>query len=409
MTNEREISNTPLAVLDLVQIASGGTVAEGVRNSIDLAQRAEALGYQRYWFAEHHLNPGVVGAAPALTISLVVGATKHIRLGSAGVQLGHRTPLSTVEEFGLLDAIYPGRLDLGIGRSIGRPKPPEDANGNDPSLTGAAIANYRSNQGGGEHTDEERAANGLLIPKRFDFRKLLGSPRLTLTLSLLQQPGAYTPRFADQINDLLGLLHGTYRSPDGLEAHASPGEGAAVQLWILGSSGGESADVAGKNSLRFAASYHHSPSTVLDAVEAYRAAFVPSEELPRPHISVSADVVVADTDAEAIRLASGYGLWVRSIRSGSGAIRFPTPEEAASHVWSDDDRAVVQDRIDTQLVGSPQTVADRLEQLREATGADELAITTMTHRHEDRVRSYELLAHEWSRRQPATLHGAAAR
>jgi alkanesulfonate monooxygenase SsuD/methylene tetrahydromethanopterin reductase-like flavin-dependent oxidoreductase (luciferase family) len=395
MTKER--TTTPLAVLDLVQLASGSTVAQGVRNSVDLAQRAEELGYGRYWFAEHHLNPGVVGAAPTITISLVASATKSIRLGSAGVQIGHRTPLAVVEEFGLIDALYPGRLDLGIGRSIGRPKPPE---GEDPSLAGA-VANYRSSQGGGVHEAEERAANGLLIPKRFDFRNLLGSPKLALTLSLLQQPGAYTPAFVDQINDLLGLLRGTYRSPEGLEAHASPGEGAAVQVWILGSSGGESAGVAGGNALRFAASYHHSPSTVLDAVNAYRKAFVPSDELPRPYISVSADVVVADDDATARRVASGYGLWVRSIRTGASAIRFPTPEEAASHVWSDDDRELVKDRVDTQLVGSPETVADRLEQLRDATGADELAITTMTHRHADRVRSYELLAEEWKRRQNA--------
>jgi alkanesulfonate monooxygenase SsuD/methylene tetrahydromethanopterin reductase-like flavin-dependent oxidoreductase (luciferase family) len=403
---KNHVTTTPLAVLDLVQLASGATIAEGLRNSVDLAQKAEALGYERYWFAEHHLNPGVIGAAPAVTISLVAGATKSIRLGSAGVQIGHRTPLSVLEEFGLIDALFPGRLDLGIGRSIGRPQPAEGVNGDEPSVAGA-VANYRSSQGGAAHLTEEHANNGLLIPKRFDFRNLLGSPRLTLTLSLLQQPNAYTPAFVDQIDNLLALLAGTYQSPEGLQAHASPGEGAAVQVWILGSSGGESADVAGKNALRFAASYHHSPSTVLDAVNAYRAAFVPSEELPEPYISVSADVVVADDDASAARLASGYGLWVRSIRSGSGAIRFPSPEEAASHVWSEEDRALVKDRVDTQLVGSPETVADRLEQLRDATGADELAITTMTHRHEDRVHSYELLAHEWSRRQSKTVASAS--
>jgi alkanesulfonate monooxygenase SsuD/methylene tetrahydromethanopterin reductase-like flavin-dependent oxidoreductase (luciferase family) len=138
---------------------------------------------------------------------------------------------------------------------------------------------------------------------------------------------------------------------------------------------------------------------VLDAVKAYRAAFNPSAELSKPYVSVSADVVVADDDATAQHHASGYGLWVRSIRSGNGAIPFPTPEAAAAHVWTDDDRDLVKDRIDTQLVGSPSTVADKLEILRDATGADELAITTITHRHADRVRSYELLAREWQRRQ----------
>jgi luciferase family oxidoreductase group 1 len=401
------MATTPLAVLDLIPVSSGSTPAAALANSIDLARQTEQFGYSRYWFAEHHLNPGVIGASPAVAMALAGAATGTIRLGSAGVQLGHRTPLSVVEEFGLLDAVYPGRLDLGIGRSIGRtaPKPEADtepkaeADKGEPALVGAAAAAYRAGSGGGAHTSEEHAANGLLLPKRFDFRKLAGSPRLALTLSLLQQPNAYTPRYADQIADVLALLGGCYRSADGLEAHAYPGEGADVQVWILGASGGDSAAVAGSNGLRFAASYHHSPSTVLDAVQAYRAAFTPSQDLDRPWVSVSADVVVADTDESAARLASGYGLWVRSIRTGAGAIAFPTPEEAAGHVWSDDDRALVKDRIDTQLVGSPVTVADQLEQLQEATGADELAITTITHQHGDRVRSYELLADEWRRRQ----------
>jgi luciferase family oxidoreductase group 1 len=198
----------------------------------------------------------------------------------------------------------------------------------------------------------------------------------------------------------LALLGGTYVSADGLEVHANPGEQARVEVWILGASGGESAEAAGAHGLRFAASYHHTPSTVLDAVRAYRQAFVPSRDLDHPYVSVSADVVVASDDETAAELASGYGLWVRSIRTGAGAIEFPTPAQAARHRWSEEDRALVKDRIDTQLVGSPERVADRLEQLQEATGADELAITTITHRHEDRVRSYELIGAEWNRRHP---------
>lgn len=390
----------PLAVLDLVPVSDGDTFSTAARNAVDLAQRAEQFGYQRYWFAEHHLNPGVIGVSPAVAIALVAGATTTLRLGSAGVQIGHRTPLSAVEEFGLIDALYPGRLDLGIGRSIGRPAPDTAAQDDARELvTAAAAARYTAAAGGGAHTTDERADNGLLLPKRYDFSKLLGSPRLGLTLSLLQQPGAYTPDYAGQIDDVLALLRGNYRSSDGLDAHAYPGEGAAVEVWILGASGGESATVAGERGLRFAASYHHSPSTVLDAVNAYRAAFRPSADLERPHVSVSADVVVADDDATAHRLALGYGLWVRSIRNGEGAIAFPSPEDAAAHIWSEEDRDLVKDRVETQLVGSPQTVADRLEQLQRATGADELAITTITHLHSDRVRSYELLSQEWNRRQ----------
>jgi luciferase family oxidoreductase group 1 len=388
---------TPLAVLDLIPISSGSSSEEALRNTIDLARESERFGYTRYWFAEHHLNPGVIGVSPSVAIALVAGVTSTIRLGSAGVQIGHRTPLSVVEEFGLINSLYPRRLDLGIGRSIGRPAPKVDED--ERELVSVAATSYTAKAGGGAHTSDEHAENGLLLPKRFDFSTLLGSPKLGLTLSLLQQPNAYTPGYEDQIRDVLALLRGTYRSASDLEAHAYPGEGADVEVWILGASGGESATVAGSHGLRFAASYHHSPSTVLDAVDAYRAAFRASDDLARPYISVSADVVVADDDETARRLASGYGLWVRSIRTGAGAIAFPTPEAAAAHEWSDEDRALVKDRIDTQLVGSPQTVADKLEQLQRATGADELAVTTITHRHADRVRSYELLAREWHRRQ----------
>src|ERR1700738_4195758 len=120
------MSDTPLTILDLVPISTGSDATLALRNSIDLAQRAEGFGYARYWFAEHHLNPGVAGTSPALVIALVAGATAEIRLGAGAVQLGHRTALSTVEEFGLLDAIYPGRIDLGLGRSGGRPREPKE-------------------------------------------------------------------------------------------------------------------------------------------------------------------------------------------------------------------------------------------------------------------------------------------
>jgi luciferase family oxidoreductase group 1 len=197
---------------------------------------------------------------------------------------------------------------------------------------------------------------------------------------------------------VLALIAGTYRSPEGEEAHVVPGEGAALEIWILGSSGGESAEVGGANGLRFAANYHVSPATVLEAVDGYRAAFQPSAELSRPYISVSADVVVADTEAAARELAAGYGPWVRSIRTAEGAIQFPTPEEARRRLWSEADRELVADRVDTQFVGTPGQVADQLERLRDATEADELIVTTITHDHADRVRSYQLLAEEWDRR-----------
>ncbi|MGW0560521.1 LLM class flavin-dependent oxidoreductase [Streptomyces sp. NPDC003016] len=375
------MSGIPLGVLDLVPISSGSTAAEALRNTIDLAQQTERFGYTRYWFAEHHLNPGVAGTSPAVVLALTASATSTIRIGSGAVQLGHRTALSTVEEFGLIDALHPGRLDLGLGRSGGRP--PGRTSGPRPVTTPVV-------DGG--------APNGLRIPPRFSPEHLIGSPRFLLQQQLLHQPGAGPQDYGEQVDDILALLRGDYRSADGTEAHAIPGEGAEVQVWILGSSGGQSADVAGRNGLRFVANYHVSPATVLEAAEGYRAAFQPSDHLDKPHVSVSADVVVAEDDATARELATGYGPWVRSIRTAEGAIPFPTPEQARAHTWTAADRDLVADRVDTQFVGSPGRVADQLEQLQEATGADELIITTITHDHADRVRSHQLLAEEWQRR-----------
>jgi hypothetical protein len=239
---------------------------------------------------------------------------------------------------------------------------------------------------------------GDLDIRGFSLERLLASPRLALNKKLLMLPGAEPQNYTEQVDDVLALIGGSYRTPDGVEAHVIPGENAGVQIWILGSSGGESAEVAGERGLRFAANYHVSPATVLEAVEGYRSAFRPSGELSEPYVSVSADVVVAGDEPTARELAAGYGPWVLSIRTGAGAIAFPTPEQARGHRWTDEDRTLVADRIDTQFVGSPKQVADRLEQLRDATGADELIVTTITHDHADRVRSYQLLADEWQRR-----------
>jgi alkanesulfonate monooxygenase SsuD/methylene tetrahydromethanopterin reductase-like flavin-dependent oxidoreductase (luciferase family) len=379
------MTGTPLVVLDLVPIPSGLTAADALRNSIDLAQQAERFGYARYWVAEHHLNPGVAGTSPAVVLALTAAATTVIRVGSGAVQLGHRTALSTVEEFGLIDALHPGRLDLGLGRSGGKPPEQYLTAGPPPGTSATRVS-------GG------RTPNGLLIPPKYSPEALLKSPRFALQRKLLQLPNAQPQDYEEQVDDILSLLRGSYASGDGVRARAIPGEGAAVQVWILGSSGGQSADVAGRNGLRFAANYHISPATVLEAADGYRAAFRPSAELARPYLSVSADVVVAESEAAARELATGYGLWVRSIRTGEGAIEFPTPDEARSHIWSEEDRALVADRVDTQFVGSAKQVAGQLEQLRDATGADELIVTTITHDHADRVRSYQLLAQEWSRR-----------
>lgn len=369
---------TPLSILDLAPIVEGGTAAEALRNSADLVQRAEQLGYARYWVAEHHLTPGVASSQPALLLGHLASVTSTIRLGSGAVQTGHQTALSIVEQFGMLDALYPGRFDLGLGRSGQRrtealtelkkatPPPPKPA----------------------------RVVDGLLLPAAYNSAQLLATERFAAYERLLQQEGATAADFGVQVKEILALLGGTYDG-GGVELHAVPGEGADVQVWLLGSSGGQSARVAGALGLPFTANYHVTPSTVLEAVEAYRAAFQPSAVLSAPRVMVSADVVVAPDDATARDLAAPHGLWVRSIRAGGGAIPFPTAATAAAHEWTDEDRALVADRVETQFAGSPATVAERLSTLQRVTGADELLVTTVTHDHEARVRSFELLAKEW--------------
>ncbi|WP_405149699.1 MsnO8 family LLM class oxidoreductase [Sphaerisporangium sp. NBC_01403] len=379
---------TPLSILDLAPIVSGGTAADALRNTIDLARRAEEFGYHRYWLAEHHFTPGVASSAPAVLIALVAAATSRIRVGSGAVQLGHQTAAAVVEQFGTIDALYPGRIDLGLGRSGQRRAE---------ALKELKEGEPRPEEARPEDARPARETHGLLIPPPFSFAHLLTSPRFALYASLLQQPGAESPDFADQVDDILALVAGTYLSSEGLDAHAVPGEGADVEVWVLGSSGGQSAQVAAERGLPFAANYHVSPSSVLEAVDAYRAAFKPSASLAAPYVVVSADAVVAPDDATARELASPYGLWVRSIRAGEGAIPFPSPREAAAHSWSEEERRLVADRVDTQFVGAPETVVERLRVLRDATGADELLVTTIAHDHADRVRSYELLAEAWDR------------
>ncbi|ROO84782.1 luciferase family oxidoreductase group 1 [Actinocorallia herbida] len=368
--------SVPLSILDLAPVLAGGSVRDALRDTLDLARHAEEFGYHRYWLAEHHLAPGVASSAPQVLIGAVAAATSRIRVGSGAVQVGHWTPLAVAEQFGTLDALYPGRIDLGLGRS------------------GQARAELAARRAAPPPRPEARTVDGLLIPRPFDFG-VLGTSAAFKTFSQLQQPGARTPDFAETVDAITALLAGTHHIEDGIPVRAFPGEGAELDLWILGSSGGESARVAGERGLPFAANYHVAPSNVLEAVEAYRAAFKPSDALGEPYVVVSADVVVAEDDATARRLAAPYALWVRSIRRTGAAIPFPTEADAAAHEWTDADLDLVADRTATRFTGAPETVVERLRTLQRVTGADELLVTTIVHDHAARVRSFELLARAW--------------
>lgn len=373
----------PLSILDLSPISEGSDAATALRNTVDLAQHAEQWGYRRYWVAEHHFA-AVASAQPAVLIGQIAAATNTIRVGAAAVQLGQTTAIAVVESFGILDAFHPGRIDLGVGRSGQRRR--------------EASAPLKP-----EPSAQWRDVNGVVIPPPFDISALMRNPRVRAKMSVLQAPTAcggqhvaVAPDFADQVGDILAMVGGSYSIAyqDGaVDAHATPGEGAALMPRVFGSSAGQSAQVAGARGLPFVASYHITPATALDAVDAYRAAFRPSAALAEPYVVVSADVVVADDTETARHLASSYGPWVYSIRAGDGAIPYPDPDTVEP--LSRDQIEVVKDRTATQFVGDPDEVADKLDTLQRVTKADELVITSVTHDHSDRLHSHELLAKRW--------------
>jgi alkanesulfonate monooxygenase SsuD/methylene tetrahydromethanopterin reductase-like flavin-dependent oxidoreductase (luciferase family) len=369
----------PLSVLDLSPVPAGGTAADALRNTIDLAQAAERSGYHRFWVAEHHLAEGVASAAPAVVVALIAGATDRIRVGSGAVQLPNSPPLLVAEQFGTIAALHPNRVDLGLGRF---------------DLRKILTKRSGAGAGGGPPDVPDREVEGLLLPRPSSYPGDPGTYEILGRLLdyRLDEPA---PDYTGQIADVLAFIAGSYPGPGGGALHVLPAEGSDMQVWVLGSSPGESAKAAGAAGLPFAASYHIQPSFVLETVAAYRKAFRPSEQFAEPYVMVSADVVVADDDETARELAAPYGQWVLDIKAGRGARPYVTPEQAKARQWTDAERAGVADRLATQFVGSAATVADRLHTLARVTGADEVLITSITTEHADRVRSHELLAKYW--------------
>jgi len=319
----------PLSVLDLAPVVSGSTAAEALRNTVDLAQHTERLGYHRFWLAEHHNMPGVASSSPAVLIGRVADATSRLRVGSGGVMLPNHPPLVVAEQFGMLEALHPGRIDLGIGRAPG---------------TDQATA---------------RALRRTTAPLSVD-------------------------DFPQQLAELLDYFTGS------AAITAMPAPGYGPPLWLLGSSG-YSAQVAGVLGLPFAFAHHFSPANTLPALELYRSSFRPSGDLPQPYAMVAVSVIAADTDDDARRLAAPGGLAFLRLRSGRPGL-FPSPEEAAAHPYTPMERAAVEERFSSQVIGGPETVRAQLGELLANTAGDELMITTMVHDHADRLRSYELVA-----------------
>lgn len=376
--------SVPLSILDLAPISAGSTAQQALRNTIDLAQHAEQWGYRRYWLAEHHFV-SVASSASTTLLGLVAAATSHIRVGTAAVQVGHHTSASIVESFGIVDALYPGRLDLGLGRSGHRRR-----------HYGSEAERPKAGHPVDTVTGRTEIRDGVVVPPPFDPRRIADPSKFLASLRALQQPGAEALDFADQIDEVLALLDGSYVDAEGIALHAVPGEHADVSVWLFGSSAGESAEVAGRLGLPFAAAYHVAPGTALDAVEAYRSAFRPSDRLPKPYVVISADVVVAPDDATAQHRAATYGHWVHNIRTGAGAAEYLDPDTAAP--LTPEQHRLVDDRLATQFVGSPNTVTERLSALQRVTAADELLVTSVTHKHTERLESHHLLAEAWGLR-----------
>jgi len=321
-----------LSVLDLATVATGSSPAQALAETTAVAVEAERLGYQRLWVAEHHAMVAVASSAPAVLVAHLASATSKIRVGSGGVMLPNHAPLVIAEQFATLEALHPGRIDLGLGR----------APGTDP---GTARALRR--------------------------RAELGADT-----------------FPDDVVELIG-----YMAPvEGAQSHpvATPGLGYLPEVWLLGSSV-FSAQLAGLLGLPFAFAYHFSPGPLDAALGAYRNNFRPSFLLGQPRVMVAVAVVCAPTDEEARWLAGASALSIVQLRTGRYGL-FPSPEEAAAYRYSEPEQALVDDTMSTHVIGDSATVRRQLSGLVERTGADELMVSTRVHSYEDRVRSLSLVA-----------------
>ncbi|MEI8302482.1 MAG: LLM class flavin-dependent oxidoreductase [Burkholderiales bacterium] len=320
----------PLSVLDLVPVRRGDTPADALRNTLDLARHAEAWGYQRYWMAEHHNMTGVASAATAVVIGHVAGGTRSIRVGAGGVMLPNHSPLVIAEQFGTLESLYPGRIDLGLGRAPG--------------------------------TDQ-------------------------VTMRAMRRDPRSAERFPQDVLELQAFL-GPVQPNQAIRA--VPGADTHVPLWILGSSL-YGAQVAAHFGLPYAFASHFAPEALHEALQVYREHFRPSAQLQRPHAMVGVNVIAADTDEQARRLfTSLQQRFTDMMRNARGQL--PPPIDDIDQYWSPMERVQVERMLTCSFVGSRQTVGRALRRFVEQTGADELMASGAIFDHAARLRSYQILA-----------------
>ena len=334
MTALPPIPRPPLSVLDLVPVGDGATPAGALASSVELARLAEGLGYRRLWVAEHHNMPGIASSSPAVLVAHLAASTNTIRVGAGGVMLPNHASLVVAEQFGMLEALHPGRIDLGLGR----------APGTDP-VTAAALR---------------------------------------------RSPYPAADEFPEQLRDLFLFFDGAHP-----QITAVPGRGYRPAVWMLGSSD-FSARVAGALGLPFSFAHHFASHNTIAALEIYRASFRPSSELERPYAMIGVPVICAETAERARWLSGPSALGFVRLRQGRPS-QLPTPEDAAAHVFTPTEREIVRGWTAPLIRGEPEHVRTELEGLARRTGADELMITTMIHGPADRLRSYELVAETWNR------------
>ncbi len=333
MSEVAPAARASLSVLDLVPVGAGSTAAIALGSSVELARAAERLGYRRVWVAEHHNMPGIASSSPAVLIAHLAAATNTIRIGAGGVMLPNHAALVVAEQFGMLEALHPGRIDLGLGR----------APGTDP-VTAAALR---------------------------------------------RSPALGADEFPEQLRDLFLFFDGTHP-----QITAVPGRGYRPAVWMLGSSD-YSARVAGALGLPFSFAHHFASHNTVAALEIYRQSFRPSAELAAPYSMIGVPVICADTDDRARWLSGSSALSFVRLRQGRPT-QLPTPEEAAEYVFTPTEREIVKAWTAPLVRGEPEHVRRELEALAVRTGADELMVTTMVHDPRERLHSYELLADAWS-------------
>jgi luciferase family oxidoreductase group 1 len=325
----------PLSILDLAPVGAGSDAAHALRASLVLVQEAERLGYHRYWVAEHHNMPGIASSAPAVLIAHLASITDRIRLGSGGVMLPNHSPLVIAEQFGMLEALHPGRIDLGIGRAPG--------------------------------TDPRTAA------------------------ALRRTQGLQEPDLPAQLDELRGFFNGTFPDDHPYRAiTAVPARGNQPAIWLLGSSD-YSARLAGLLGLPFSFAHHFASANTLRALDVYRSSFRPSDGLAAPYVLLGVAVLCADSHERATYLSKPGDLAFLRLRSGRPG-PFPTPEEAAAFHPTPHEKEIIRSWSGSRIVGDPDSVGAELADLVRRTAADELMVTTMVHGHDDRVHSFRLLA-----------------